>query len=283
MAQQSVPIFGLYGEEEQSSPAGLMHIETIAARSVQNDWEILPHRHTHNLQAILVQSGHVEARFETEVRKLDAPCFVSVPPSASHGFLFARDTQGYVISLSSEFLSRFADARDPLARLLFENRMGPLRPDDLERVSWLAEELLALTGMWQPDRALILALFESLLRSLVRPEGLRLSDPRLTRFRQLVERHYREHRPIRFYAGELGIAPRTLTRLCRHWLGRTPQQVLAGRLAGEAARMLRDGTVNAGQVSDALGFCDPSYFSRFFKRMTGQTPQAAMAGRITPG
>ena len=141
----------------------------------------------------------------------------------------------------------------------------------------LAEELLALTGHWEPDRLLVDALFESLLRSVVKPAGERLSDPRIASFRQLVERHFHEQRPIVFYARALGLTPRSLARLCRRCLGRTPQQVLAGRLAGEATRMLRDGSANAGQVADALGFCDPSYFSRFYKRTTGRTPREAMA------
>ncbi|MEM6985454.1 MAG: AraC family transcriptional regulator, partial [Pseudomonadota bacterium] len=41
----------------------------------------------------------------------------------------------------------------------------------------------------------------------------------------------------------------------------------------EAQRLLRFTGLSIAEVSYALGFTDPSYFSRMFKRMTGVTPR----------
>ena len=42
--------------------------------------------------------------------------------------------------------------------------------------------------------------------------------------------------------------------------------------------MLRHTSASAVQVSDALGFRDPSYFTRFFQRETGRLPSSVKRG-----
>lgn len=44
------------------------------------------------------------------------------------------------------------------------------------------------------------------------------------------------------------------------------------RLALEAHRLLRYTNATATQVAAELGFEDPSYFSRFYQRVTGRRP-----------
>jgi len=48
--------------------------------------------------------------------------------------------------------------------------------------------------------------------------------------------------------------------------------VLHRRLATEARRLLRYTGASAAQIAAELGFEDPSYFSRFYLRMTGKRP-----------
>ncbi|GAB3387028.1 hypothetical protein GCM10027514_28270 [Azotobacter armeniacus] len=59
------------------------------------------------------------------------------------------------------------------------------------------------------------------------------------------------------------------------------------RLLLEAKRNLIYTTMTVNELSDALGFNDPAYFSRFFRRLAGQSPkafrQSAAAGSaLTP-
>ena len=50
------------------------------------------------------------------------------------------------------------------------------------------------------------------------------------------------------------------------------QSELIQRLLLEARRNLVYTRMSIGQLSDRLGFTDPTYFARFFKRLSGQTP-----------
>ena len=103
-------------------------------------------------------------------------------------------------------------------------------------------------------------------------------DRRLARFRQLVEVNMAAHRDLDFYAKGLGTTVRTLTRLTREHLGASPQMLINRRLALEAQRLLRFTNASVTQVAGELGFADPSYFSRFYLRMTGRRPQADKNG-----
>ena len=138
---------------------------------------------------------------------------------------------------------------------------------------------------------LFLALAEALLRSLAPsdpavPAGERPQrDARVARFRELVEVHLRDHYGLGWYARELGITARSLSRLCRAGLGRSPQEVIHGRLALEAQRLLTFTNASVVQVAEEFGFADPSYFSRFYLRMTGRRPirEKLPANRETMG
>jgi AraC family transcriptional activator of pobA len=48
--------------------------------------------------------------------------------------------------------------------------------------------------------------------------------------------------------------------------------VVHRRLVSEARRLLRYTNATAAQVAAELGFDDPSYFSRFYLRLTGRRP-----------
>ena len=94
----------------------------------------------------------------------------------------------------------------------------------------------------------------------------------LQRFRQSVEVHFRDHRPIAAYASELGLSADRLHAICRRTLGRAPLRLLHDRVVHEARTRLERSAGTVGQISDELGFRDPIAFSQFFKRQTGTSP-----------
>lgn len=83
----------------------------------------------------------------------------------------------------------------------------------------------------------------------------------------------REHRVAPF-ARRLKVSANHLNVLCRQHLGTSAKAVIAEALTLEARRALVNSGRSAETIAVELGFRDPSYFARFFKRMTGQTPSA---------
>jgi AraC family transcriptional regulator, transcriptional activator of pobA len=92
------------------------------------------------------------------------------------------------------------------------------------------------------------------------------------RFQALVERdHARCHR-VSEYAAALGVSPGHLNALCRRQLAQSASARIHARLALEARRLLLYTDLNVAEVADRLGFSDPAYFSRFFRRQAGEAP-----------
>ncbi len=275
MRPPAIPSYALYGEEQAPDQPDFLHIETIAARSTLHDWEIAPHRHSGFVQILLVREGHVQVSFDGTESAQHAPLAVVAPAGTVHGFRFSEGTVGWVLTLPGEFTARAEGPADPLQALLLRGGQFALDPPAAQRADWLAAEMLALQEAARAEAPLRRALAEALVRSLVPPgpePGEAGNHPHIERFRQLVEAHYREHRDLDFYADALGLTRRSLSRLTADRLGCSPITVLHRRLATEARRLLRYTGASAAQIAAELGFDDPSYFSRFYLRMTGRRP-----------
>ncbi len=93
-------------------------------------------------------------------------------------------------------------------------------------------------------------------------------------FLGLVETHLLENLPLQAYADMLGITPDHLSDSVKRELGISASKLLQQRLTIEAKRFLVHLDWTSAQIAEHLNFKDPSYFGRFFKRETGQSPRA---------
>ena len=64
----------------------------------------------------------------------------------------------------------------------------------------------------------------------------------------------------------------TLYRQFLHCLGQSPKQYLEDFRMHRACLLLRETSLSVGAVSTSLGYSNQLYFSRAFRRHTGQTP-----------
>jgi AraC-like DNA-binding protein len=94
------------------------------------------------------------------------------------------------------------------------------------------------------------------------------------RFRQLVFENAAAEGSVGFYAGKLNVSVNYLMRCVTRTSGRSPKDWIIDVRLMEAQRLLRttDGTV--GEIAARVGFDDPSYFGRLFRRRFGMSPRA---------
>ncbi|MEI7013066.1 helix-turn-helix transcriptional regulator [Leptospira licerasiae] len=101
-------------------------------------------------------------------------------------------------------------------------------------------------------------------------------------FQSLLEKHFLKERGTSFYSRRLGIAPNTLNRICQNILGKSAKSVIHDRVLLECKRLLIHSDLNITQICFELGFLDNAYFSRYFKKLAGVTPeQFRKSGRKT--
>ena len=279
-----IPRFALYGEEGEGNDPGFVHIETIMARSERYAWEIRAHRHGYFFQLLLLRSGGAVIDVDGKNRTTSAPALIVVPPGIVHGFRFVPGIEGVVLTLSSDFIHRASGAADPLHQILEHARLISLAPEVADRLGRVSLEMLDIQADRRDgQRALLSAFAETWVRlaarSIDRTAAVLQDDPRMDRLRGLVEQHFHDQKPVSFYAEALGMTVRNLSRLTQRHFGCTPKDLINRRVALEARRLLLYSNASGRQVATELGFQDPSYFSRFYERMTGARPSRELEAR----
>ncbi|MFK0090477.1 helix-turn-helix domain-containing protein [Pseudomonas sp. NPDC090755] len=277
-----VPVFKLYGENQAWPTPDLLHCESIPARSSLHHWEIKPHRHADLFQLLYVRRG--QARIEIEGKRSDVreAAIQVIPPMTVHGFQFSADIDGYVLTLGAPLVTQLEAQLGAPLTVLASAGCYPLGRDR-RTLQTLIQVLHREYEGSAPARELLL---HSLVTSLmvwisrrsqqITPPGNRdeRNQQLLARFIKLVEQHYREHLPVEQFAHRLGVSSVHLNSLCRELTGQTALQAIHQRLLLEARRNLIYTNMSISQLSDRLGFSDPTYFSRFFRRLSGQSPNA---------
>ncbi len=93
------------------------------------------------------------------------------------------------------------------------------------------------------------------------------------RFLELTKEHYREERLIGFYADKLCITPKYLSKLVKESTGRSAGEWIERHVILEARAMLRSSDYTIQQIATSLNFPNQSFFGKYFKRATGQSPK----------
>lgn len=91
-------------------------------------------------------------------------------------------------------------------------------------------------------------------------------------FIRLVQRCCKEHRDLGFYAGELCISPKYLSRIVPRVTGKKALEIIRENVIAEAILLLKERDLDIQQISGLLNFPSSSYFSRYFHEATGLSP-----------
>jgi len=92
-------------------------------------------------------------------------------------------------------------------------------------------------------------------------------------FKKLIVTHMDEFPSLQQYADLLFISTKKLTSACKKYLHTTPANVISQRKVLEAKRLLSNQRISIKEVAFALGFDQPTYFTKYFKKHTGSTPK----------
>lgn len=115
-------------------------------------------------------------------------------------------------------------------------------------------------------------------KQVTRPSYPSRQEEVFRRFIGLVNEHGKRERNISFYADKLCLTPHYLSTVIREASGQTIMQWINQAVILEAKALLKHSDLLVFQISDELNFPNPSFFSKFFKRMTGVTPAEYQKG-----
>ncbi|UOB18155.1 AraC family transcriptional regulator [Abyssalbus ytuae] len=131
----------------------------------------------------------------------------------------------------------------------------------------------------QKDTAIILAHLNTLLTEFNNAYFKHIgqsskSNPKLSKyieFKLMVETHLTRQPSINTIAGKLALTTSNLYGIVKEFSGVSPKEFITTRLMLEAQRKLHYSNLSVKELAYELGFNDPDYFSRLFKKSTGKS------------
>lgn len=242
-----------------------------------------PHRHFYHT-LIWCNSGKGKHRVDFQEHELQAGDVHWVQPGQVHQLVTTESPNGFAILFNEEFLayngiSLTLVREDPLkdcgSLFVFPNAAND--PVLAATMSHLAQSYFEPEERfrWEEWGALLQLLLIGLRR---KSKSKPLENPQwqsgnglIVEFRTLLEKHFSTWHKVSEYAEALHITANYLNDVVKDGVGKTAKQLIQDRISLEAKRLALKSELSNKEVAYALGFEDPSHFSRFFRRCTNQS------------
>jgi AraC family transcriptional activator of pobA len=278
---------------EPREPAQVVWLEGAGVRPEERRE---PHRHDYH-ELIWIRSGSGRHLIDGAPLPVEENTVTIIGRGQVHVFEEAKDLHGVVLRLRDELLP--GDAQRLPAGWLLSGRCGRSVPVPDDRADQLEALLRALDDELRrpagPESSQLRGhLISVVLLWLERwydadreehPDFDAAEVQLLRRFIRVLERDYARHHDAGHYADELRVPQAALSRALTELTGRGTKELVLDRVMSEAARLLRFTGLTVQQVALRVGYDDPLYFSRAFKRHFGDSPMAYRArsrGRSDP-
>jgi len=208
-------------------------------------------------------------------------------PGQVHSWHFEKGVDGFIVHFNEALFSSFLQNGQYIDRFSFfsgdaTTGVRQLTPSLLQKVVHLFEELLKecdhVTGLRiDMTRLRLLELF--ILIEQLSPIKQAIGQPPqkmmvLRNFQKLIDQHFRTLKLPKEYAGLLYITANHLNALCQDMVGKTAGEMIRDRVLLEAKRLLTNANLSVIEIAYDLNFQDNSYFTRFFRKHVGVTPEA---------
>ena len=93
------------------------------------------------------------------------------------------------------------------------------------------------------------------------------------KFLNLAHTYHKKQCELKFYAQQLIITPKYLSKVVKETSGRPANDWIDDLVVLEAKALLKSTNMTIQQVSDDLNFPSQSFFGKYFKRVTGMSPK----------
>lgn len=285
MSRQAIPSFAMSEIGRESLRREGVVVTTLAYSVLNDPRRLQPHYHDF-FQLMLLQ-GRGEVMHDFRDYRVRGSTLLFLTPGQIHSIRPTGGFGGIIISFSQSFFDHKSPPPSELLDLpfFFPAESAPILPiphGDVFRISQAFAEVqrefeMADALAAESLRAWLRILFARTMRlhTQQRPVVELSARARLVReFHLAVEAHFREERTLEIYARELGVSANHLNDVIRGETKRSAGGIIRQRRLLDAKRLLSHSELSVSEIGYRLGFHDPSYFGRFFRKGTGSSPAA---------
>jgi AraC family transcriptional regulator, transcriptional activator of pobA len=246
---------------------------------------VFPHRHSF-YHLVLFTEGGGKHTIDFHHFAVQPYQIYFMTPGQVHSWDFEGNMEGYVVNFSDSFFQSFLLQPEYLESFSFfhgdsSSNVLLIGQDIRQQLMGLFEELLAQeerSPVLRDDMIRVLLLQIFLLIEQSDTTGKNHGAPVLKNvivrnFIKLIDKHYQKMRLPGQYAEILNVTPNHLNALCKEHLGMQAGAMIRNRIILEAKRLLINMDLTVAEVAYKLNFNDNSYFTKFFRKETGITPE----------
>ncbi len=244
--------------------------------------------HLHDFYSIFwVESGEAIHATEFVEYSLKADTILFVPPGLKHRMYIDKSVSGTYILFNEDFIQYNRKNHVPLKEYrLFNNSdfkslitVAPEKREKLNNITGLIFDELQSSDDYSQDIVLnLLHLFLLESRRIFDQQNQipkeapeTTPDTTIIKFKQLIEENFTKEKNVSPYAEMLNMNPSCLNELTKRTTGITAGELIRNRVIDETKKLLYSSKMSGKEIAYELGFDDPAYFSRFFKKYTGTT------------
>ena len=256
----------------------LLHDHNLAQEDVIS---LDAHRDDHYL-FLLMEKGKGRGMVDFQVFNLKGNNLLLILPGQVHKYSrVSKDTEGWFLAMDTGLIpDEFrAVLEDPLLALRPINPGAPCM-EQMKRCLELAHDLDQQTATGYSKRAVysLLTTFVAMVTNIYAqqrdmPIGKRSRPQVITRdFRALLIQEYKKLKSPGDYAAALHLSLSYLNEAVKEATGFTVTYWIHQEVMLEAKRLLYHSSCTVKEIAYELGYEDPTYFSRLFKKTVGKTP-----------
>lgn len=244
-----------------------------------------PHRHSF-YHLVMFTSGSGTHDIDFKRFPVEAGQIYFMIPGQVHSWNFEDNIDGYIINFSEQFFQTLLLNPAYHERFSFfsgftEDEVLFLQDKNKQNIARLFEQILSEYQQKQAFykdmlRALLLELFINISRT--SSDTLLKNQPKhghllLKNFQTLINQHFNNLKLPKEYADLLYVTPNYLNALCKDLVRKSAGELIRERILLEAKRLLVNAELSIAEIAYQLNFTDNSYFTKFFKKQTGTTPE----------
>jgi AraC family transcriptional regulator, transcriptional activator of pobA len=245
-------------------------------KSLETDF---PHRHNFYMICLIIKGSGIHVIDFEKIDLIPNRLFF-LRPEQVHFWQVQPKSKLAVIQFSDDFLTELFNYNNiPAINSSFDSYID-LQPDTAATISQIfqtiasenAQNQINSKKIIQANIFILLSEIERLINndSVKRSKGNKYTI--LDNFKSLLNKKYKEITSVSEFACLLNITANYLNIVVKETTGLTANDLMHKRIILEAKRLLINEHSDIVQVAFELGFKDASYFARFFKKSTGQSP-----------
>lgn len=247
--------------------------------------DLFHERHRHDFYFVLfIKNGKGEHEIDFIKYTVNNYSVFFIRPGQVHQLKLEKGATGFMLQFTTDFYSPRETPANMVLRKISNKNYCHLSTERFEQIDLLLQTIFQEFSQKQDRykeviKASLEILFIQLIRQSSNPnkisnESKLYSQERLEELQDLLEKNIYSKKQVNDYAEMLNMTPYQLNAITKSTLQKTGSELINEQIILEAKRMLIGTGNQVNQIAEILGYMDTSYFIRFFKKQTGQTPEA---------